>query len=211
MKTCAFISCDKHVRTATLCRGHYNQRQKGQDLRPLQERYAGKPCEGPECDRVATRKGLCAAHYAIHRRGEPLRPLILDYAATRNMSLSERMEHYAGPRTESGCRLWQGATSARNYPVVNGADELGTNLAHRVAYILATGDAPASHEPIHHKCGESRCVEASHLQKVHSWENSAEMLERNHYKRRIAELEAALRELDPSHNALGHNDLDRAA
>lgn len=211
MKICAFLDCVKPVRTSKLCRGHYNQWQKGQELRPLQELYAGKLCAGPECERVATRRGLCASHYAIHRRGEALRPLMLDYAATRNMSLAERLEHYSGPRTKSGCRLWQGAKSARNYPVVNGSDELGTNLAHRVAYILATGDTPAPHEPIHHKCGQSLCVEAAHLQKVNSWENSAEMLERTHYKRRIADLEAALRELDPHNAALGANDLDRVA
>lgn len=207
MSVCAFEDCGKKVNKVGLCRGHYNQRSKGQDLRPLQELYRGRKCDGP-CDRPATRKGLCASHYAIQRRGEELRPLNTDYAATRTMNLAERLEYYSGPRTEEGCRIWKGAKNPRNYPIVNGSDEMGTNLAHRVAYILATGDSPAPHEPIHHKCGQSLCVEPEHLQKVNSWENSAEMLERSYYKRRIEALEKALSELAPEHELL---NLDRRA
>lgn len=212
MRVCKFEDCGKKVRTFGLCTGHYNQSLKGQELRPLQQLYRGKLCYGPECDRVATRKSLCGGHYAIYRRGEELRPLKLEYAVTRDMTIAERMEHYSSAPNQTGCVLWTGAKNSRNYPVIHGSGEMGTNLAHRVAYIIATGDNPEPHEPIHHKCGQSLCIEPSHLQKVESWENSAEMLERTFYKRRIAQLEDALRFLNPEHELLSQfEELERNA
>jgi len=73
-------------------------------------------------------------------------------------------------------------------------------MAHRVAYEIATGDKPERHEPIHHICGVSICVEPTHLQKISRHENTAEMLERTFYLKRIAALEAEVARLggDPA-------------
>jgi hypothetical protein len=68
-------------------------------------------------------------------------------------------------------------------------------LAHRVIYMLDTGDRLPSHVPIHHKCGVALCVELTHLQTTTWHENTAEMLERNYYLARIAELEEENAEL----------------
>jgi len=58
---------------------------------------------------------------------------------------------------------------------------------------LATrGGVSLGHMPVHHVCGNSLCVEPSHLQVVTPAANTAEMLERTHYKARIASLEQAL-------------------
>ncbi len=55
---------------------------------------------------------------------------------------------------------------------------------------------------VHHVCANRRCVNPEHLQLVTQRENIAEMLERNYYLARIAELEAALSSVAPSHPAL---------
>ena len=184
---------------------HYERWRRNGDPGPaghLIHKNIGAACHGPDCDRAATRKGLCAAHYAMSRRGQDLRPLDLAYAATRNMTITERIEHYSAAPDARGCRIWQGALNGRGYPVLNCATEGRGNLAHRVAYMLASGTTLPSYQPVHHICGVAACVEPTHLKPVESWENSAEMLERNHYLRRIAMLEEALRTVSPDHELL---------
>lgn len=42
-KACKFETCEKMAHAKGLCRGHYNQQNKGQELRPLQApKKAGK-------------------------------------------------------------------------------------------------------------------------------------------------------------------------
>lgn len=70
-------------------------------------------------------------------------------------------------------------------------------MAHRVMAQATYGDI--KDKPVHHKCGDRRCVNPAHLQVVRPIENVAEMLERNAYLRRIAELEQVLRSTHPHH------------
>ena len=55
------------------------------------------------------------------------------------------------------------------------------------------------HLAVHHACANRACCNPDHLRVVTPAENAAEMFERNSYIRRIAALEAALAELDPTH------------
>ena len=41
MKKCLFDGCDKEVRSAGFCNGHYRQHHFGEELRPLQVQYHG--------------------------------------------------------------------------------------------------------------------------------------------------------------------------
>lgn len=76
------------------------------------------------------------------------------------------------------------------------------HLVHRLASLAAHGereDVPV----VHHVCANRACCNPEHIQPVTHRENIAEMLERNYYKTRLQELEAALRDLDPTHPLVG--------
>lgn len=198
---CKLDDCSVPSSSLGYCRKHYARFRRTGSAGPagnLIETNVGKICAGPDCSRAATRKGYCGAHYCIVvRRGEEARPLKMEYVPTRGMSLGERLEYYSSPPDERGCRLWTGGLTVRGYAVVN--DGGNTRLAHRRVYEIHNGTQLQSHEPVHHICSVNRCVAIEHLQKVESWENSAEMLERQWFEERIAELEAALGVIAPDH------------
>lgn len=70
---------------------------------------------------------------------------------------------------------------------------------HRLAMAAHLGGPIPSHHPVHHRCAEPLCFKPEHLQVVTPHENNAEMLERQYYLKRIADLEAALRRRAPNH------------
>lgn len=61
--------------------------------------------------------------------------------------------------TPEGCHRWTGFIRSKEY----GGFQIGpiTYRAHRVAYVWATGDQPAT--DLHHTCGNAWCVNPSHL------------------------------------------------
>lgn len=111
--------------------------------------------------------------------------------------------------TESGCWEWQGAKvrskkGSNPYPVCRvGKRDL---QVHRLI-LEAKLQHPIGTQTAHHMCGNSMCVNPDHLQQVTSRENIAEMLARNDYIRRIAELERALAKVHPDHPLLAQAPL----
>lgn len=101
------------------------------------------------------------------------------------------------PATPGGCATWGGARQ-KGY----GRVRLGRRvwLAHRMVWALHTGEheALAAGDVVHHTCarGTSGCVDVRHLQATSSAANTAEMLGRREYLRRIAELEARVADLE---------------
>jgi len=60
-----------------LCSGHYHQRHKGQELRPLTPQCpAGTPCTFEGCHKPRCARGFCVGHYRQHRAGKELQPLL---------------------------------------------------------------------------------------------------------------------------------------
>lgn len=111
-------------------------------------------------------------------------------------------------RTEvdGDCLRWVGRAKpgkkgGKPYPLVKLAKR--TYAAHRLMMRAALDGADLGSMPVHHKCANTLCINPDHLQLVTPAENTAEMLERHAYVRRIAELESALAELAPSHALLG--------
>ena len=60
-------------------------------------------------------------------------------------------------------------------------------------------------EAAHHMCANSMCVNPEHLQPISARENTAEMIQRNYFLARIAEMEAEVARLDPSSPLLTEN------
>lgn len=99
---------------------------------------------------------------------------------------------------DTGCWVWQ-RQARKGYPVFRHSK--GEFQVHR-AMIEATHGAPLGTQVVHHTCANTLCVNPDHLQPVTHRDNIAEMLARKSYLSRIAELEAALRDVAPSHPAL---------
>jgi hypothetical protein len=86
----------------------------------------------------------------------------------------------------SGCWQWH-SLDRYGYP---------RNLLHR-SILEVKHQASLGIQAAHHVCGNRSCVNPDHLQPVTHQDNTAEMLERNSYLKRINELESRLRYLSP--------------
>ena len=109
------------------------------------------------------------------------------------------MEYLSAKFGKDGeCTVWLGWCAGRDgdRPRVS----LGNGRSYSVYRLLMAkhlGCAIDELPPIHHKCANTRCVTLDHLQPVTTRENNAEMMERQFYKKRIKDLEAALKKADP--------------
>ncbi|ANM46273.1 HNH endonuclease [Mycobacterium phage Gattaca] len=178
-----------------LCSTHYKRERDGRDLEaPWTPRIkGGATCQIEGCGKRAVSFGLCNTHAYQRDTGAEVGPR----RALRASTMAERLEFYSAPPNEKGCRLWLGGINASGYPTVSPMAGY-SSMAHRAAYKVAHPDEELGpHEVVHHICGVTWCVEPTHLQKVNSTNNTAEMLERNWYLKRIAELEAEVARLSP--------------
>lgn len=99
----------------------------------------------------------------------------------------------------TGCLIWRGRTAPSGYPLTGRAST--RNYVHRlVAHAEAgfPGDIRAF-PPVHHVCGQRRCVAAEHLQLVTRAHNALEAQVRNALLRRIRQLTAIVESLAPDH------------
>lgn len=95
-------------------------------------------------------------------------------------------------KKEHSCWIWQGGMRTKYY----GGFWLEGNrwYAHRASFHIFNGGLKKN-SVVHHKCGNSRCVNPEHLQTVTVAENTAEMVERKSYLLRIKNLENEVTEL----------------
>lgn len=153
-----------------------------------------KICNYNECDRPSRTKGLCHSHYMQTQRGKALSKLRKQDHT--DMPLKKRIKTNIIKDPKTKCWNWNLATQD-GYGVISIKGKM--YKAHRASYIAFIGEIKG-HEPVHHRCHNPSCVNPKHLQIVTSIENTAEMMERKSYVKRIAELEAKLAECE------GNND-----
>lgn len=104
---------------------------------------------------------------------------------------AERVLREAVPSGD--CLLFRQGTSATGYVGVRYKGK--TVRSHRLVYAEINGEIPPGVH-IHHKCGNSYCVQPDHLQLASAAENTLEMLGRKSYEARIAYLEEQVKMLE---------------
>lgn len=104
--------------------------------------------------------GLCHKHYrqAINTGRTPalVRP---NAAATKGMSVAERLDFYSETDPATGCINWTGQAFKTGYGklTVDGR----TRLAHRTAFELERGPIPEGLNVLH-RCDNPRCINVEH-------------------------------------------------
>ena len=128
--------------------------------------------------RAATRRGPIPEWRKLNREGRHEAALDAFKAASRVDPVS-------------GCWVWPQLDDT-GYPA---------GAMHRFSLECREG-APLGSQAAHHKCANRACVNPDHLQPVTAAENTAEMLARQSFIKRILELEEELRRVYPSSKLL---------
>lgn len=169
--------------------------------------YAAKPVPVKECQwcqqefetRIAATKycsDSCKKDAAKDRRLKSLSPLRYAYEHGDNAGVIAALKD-GSTITPNGC--WEWKTLRDGYPRA----KFGTSRIslHRLSLETKHG-APLGEQAAHHTCANTKCVNPDHLQPVTQRENIVEMLARNSYLKRIAELEDVIKEISPNHEVL---------
>lgn len=101
----------------------------------------------------------------------------------------ERLLKHSKKEEEKGCLLWQAHQSEGYGYIKYEGKKVG---AHRVSWALHNNVDIPEGSVIHHTCHNGLCINPEHLRAVTPQENNAEMLEKQYYLKRIAELESKL-------------------
>lgn len=169
--------------------------------------YASRPIPVKECQwcqqEFETRRAAvkycsepCKKDAAKDRRLKSLSPLRYAYEHGDNAGIIDALKD-GSTITPSGCWEWKRINDG--YPrAVFGTKWIAV---HRLS-LEAKHGAPLGEQAAHHMCANTKCVNPDHLQPVTHRENTAEMLARNSYLKRIAELESAIRGMNPNHEVL---------
>lgn len=154
-------------------------------------------CEVEDCERLIFARDWCKKHYArFNTHGSPTTVLPTGKPKGSGPTAEETFWSCVAKGYVNECWVWYGHITKRKDRKGLGYGRFQSNgksmLAHRFSYAIHTKETLQPYEPVHHKCGNTLCVNPKHLQKTTSHANTAEMLERNWYIKRIAELEAKL-------------------
>lgn len=185
------------------CNGHNARFKKGQDLYdpPLaQHNRSILPCIHPKCDAISELKKMCRRHaFQMQRHSDPavrtyLQELfdqapktIQELYLTKDFKGFLKFVEENSTKNQKNCWVWNGCKDKKGY----GALKIRSKnyQLHRIVFEVKFGEKIGI-ETIHHKCSNTSCINPDHLQKISNRENVAEMMERNFYINRIAELEA---------------------
>ena len=155
----------------------------------------------PRCNGAARRKPPAITmtpeeltrHWASQR--SPLRAAIEDQdLGALRVALRDKTT-----RNADGCMEWNGRVDRNGYPRIAFS---GRSVSlHRLVLEVSHGAALGA-QHAHHTCANAKCLNPEHLVPATHHHNIAEMKARQSYVARIRELEDALREVAPDHQAL---------
>lgn len=195
---CSVSDCPRSTKAKGLCGAHYQRLLKGADMNaPLaayRPRRKAEGCSVGDCKNRHASRGMCATHYGRTLRGQDVEAPVGAYQRRAVGSLAERMAALTGPPLDNGCMEWLGRKEQNGYGVLDIRGK-GPRLAHRLAMEQKQNVALDDFVAVHHMCANRACVNREHLQVVLPHENTAEMLERKGYRKRIAELETEVARL----------------
>lgn len=222
-KPCNADECTRTVLARGMCSTHYSYWHRENNQHELTCQACGKHYTNSRAESTVC-SVKCASAKAAEARppAKPrAKPVLKTPAEMQAMWASRRSEFRASFEdgrwddflrelrervavTPEGCWDWQGQTrtptkSASPYPVLRWAGK--SHQVHRLS-LEAKHGKPLGTQHAHHTCANTRCVNPDHMQAATHAENAAEMKARRSYELRIAELEAALRSVDPNHEAL---------
>jgi hypothetical protein len=145
------------------------------------------------CDREAFSKGLCGAHYSQKSLGKEFTPISNTHFRPGIQDPVKLCHWYFQNRIKINgtCWLWTGKAS-REYPHIQFKGEQYRLYRFVAQWINNAGVEFLLGTVVHHTCSNRRCINPEHLQIIDAASNTAEMLERRAYQKRIAELEAKL-------------------
>lgn len=98
----------------------------------------------------------------------------------KGASLSEKLDAFSTPVTESGCLLWERKLNSAGYGVV--CHQGKWLLAHRVSWEIANGPIPEGLYVLH-KCDTPACLRPEHLYIGSQKENIADCINRGRFAR----------------------------
>lgn len=200
---CSVDECDALVYSKGWCQTHYNRNyhhgsphaKTPKELQAAESRKS-KPCKVEGCIVVGPLKKdfYCEMHYWRLRVHGDVNHVPHSKRSTPEERFWSKVEKADDP---DGCWLWTGRTSNKGRGGLYGSLSIAgkTTATHRFSYELANDITLTSATPVHHICGTTLCVNPKHLQAITPQENTAEMLERQFYLKRIAHLEAEVERL----------------
>lgn len=180
MAACSFPECGRTVLAAKgLCRAHYMQQYRGQDLTRV--RSAVEVCTVPGCSRKHAARGLCIGHYQQAKRGaEPGRLRHNRALRDEGKRLSDFVKESVALRPRDACWVdWPGFSDPNGRPVtpveIDGVTK--SVKAYRLAFFLVHNEWPnfACHRCPTHPFGEDhRCWNPDHIYSGDAATNAAD-------------------------------------
>ena len=173
-----------------MCSVHYGRARDGRPMGvAVKRRVSIEKCA--HCDTAAYSLGLCKAHWMRERSGRS----IAGRVAARGLTDVEHVDALLAAGMWVDDCLIADRIGHSGY-ATNVKDENGKPIAtHRLVYRVKVAEIPAG-EQIHHICANRPCINPLHLVAATQRENTAEMLARLSYTRRIAHLELRITDLE---------------
>ena len=153
-----------------------------------------KVCSEPECPATSVARGLCSKHYQrVVRHGSAELQVV---NKGRDFVLNVAMK-FCGRE----CLIWPYSFSGQRYNCGGGYPTFSNGrgrriAAHRMVCELTNGAPPSAHHQAAHTCGNSRCVNPSHLSWKTRKENAADKVTHNTHTRGERSWNAKINESD---------------